>query len=239
MTYFYGPIHSRRLGWSLGVDLLPDKVCSFQCLYCQVGRTVKKTMRRFTYVDMKKFRKELNEILRSDCLIDYITISGKGEPTLHKNLDTIIKTIKKIANYNYPVCVITNSSLLYRKDVRRELKDADLVIPSLDAPNEDIFRKIDSPHNFVSYAKLLEGLIAFRREFKGKIWLEIMLVKGINDSEECAKDFKKIIKRLNPDKVQINLPVRTSPLTQKSLIPPSATVKRFCKIIDDNVEVVL
>src|SRR4030042_422131 len=133
MDYFYGPVPSRRLGFSLGVDLFPEKICNFNCLYCQLGKTEKKVLQRQQHVDIPEFKRQLQAVLQTKPTIDYITISGSGEPTLHKNLDKVISAIKTIASKAYPVCVITNSSLLHRAEVCKELKKADLIIPSLNA----------------------------------------------------------------------------------------------------------
>jgi wyosine [tRNA(Phe)-imidazoG37] synthetase (radical SAM superfamily) len=229
MSYFYGPVISRRLGFSLGVDLLPKKICTFDCLYCQVGRTVRKTIRRFSYVDLGKLKKELRGIIEKNPKIDYITISGSGEPTLHKNLDRIIMEIKKIVKDKLPVCVITNSSLLYRKDIRGELINADLIIPSLDAATSYTFNKINRPHRKVTFNRIIEGLIKLRKEFKGKIWLEIMLVKGVNDSLKEMRQFKKIVEMIKPDKIQINLPVR--PTAEKVSLPLPERIRKIEKML--------
>ncbi len=207
-NYFYGPVPSRRLGFSLGVDLFLRKTCSFNCLYCQLGTSSKKTTRRSSFINRDKFRRELNEIIKKKPKIDYITISGSGEPTLHKDLDKIIATIRGVTKHKYPIAVITNSSLLYRRRVRQELAKADLIIPSLDAATAKTFTKINYPCRGVSFKRIVAGLIQLRREFKGRIWLEIMLIAGVNDCTREIKKFKSIIDKINPDKVQLNLPVR-------------------------------
>jgi len=236
MRYFYGPVPSRRLGFSLGVDLLPRKICSFNCLYCQLGQTKKKTARRFSYIKFSKLKKDLKTIIKKHPKIDYITISGSGEPTLHKDLDKIIIAIKKTTQNKYPVAVITNSSLLYRKRVREELKKADLIVPSLDAATAKTFSKINRPFKGIILNKVISGLIQLRKEFKGKIWLEIMLVAGINDSKKEAKKFKEIIDKINPDQVQINLPVR--PAAVKISIPSQERINDIKKILGKKLKVV-
>jgi len=236
MSYFYGPVPSRRLGLSLGVDLLPKKSCSFDCLYCQLGPSSNKRLKRLFYIDIKKFKRELREIIKDKPQIDYITISGSGEPTLHNNLDKIIALIKKETKNRFPVCLITNSSLLYRKDVRREIKKADLIIPSLDAACAKTFYEINRPAKKIDFRKILAGLLGLRREFKGKIWLEIMLVKGVNDSLEEAEKFSRIIKKIKPDKVQLNIPVRPSAL--KLSLPDKRRILKVAKIISRDIEVV-
>jgi len=236
MTYFYGPVYSRRLGFSLGVDLFPKKTCSFDCVYCQLGPGKEKLTRRISSVDLSQLKQELKAIIRKKPRIDFITISGSGEPTLHKNLDKIIKAIKVVSRGKYPVCVITNSSLLYRKKVREELGRADLIIPSLDAATPKTFRKINRPSAELGLKKVLGGLVKLAKQFKGEIWLELMLVKGVNDSLAEAKKFKEIIKRINPDKLQFNLPVR--PATTKLELPSSKKLEQIKKIIGFDAEVV-
>lgn len=236
MGYFYGPVPSRRLGISLGVDLIPLKTCSFDCLYCQLGRGAGKTAKRRTYIDLRSFQKELKVILKKSKKIDYITISGSGEPTLHKGLDKIIKAIKKISKNKYPVCVITNSSLLYRKKVRQELKEVDLIVPSLDAATPSVFQKINRPCKGITFEKIVKGLITLRKEYKGRIWLEIMLIGGINDTLSQAEKFKKIIGKIKPDKIQLNTPVR--PAGVKISLPGPKRLKKIQNILSAGTEVI-
>jgi len=193
-------------------------------------------VRRFYCVDLPRLIEELKKVIKRNPKIDYITLSGSGEPTLHKNLDKIISAIKKSTGRRYPVCVITNSSLLYRKSVRRELKKADLIVPSLDAASAKTFYKINHPHKGITFKKIISGLMALRKEFKGKIWLEIMVVAGINDSRDEARKFKAVIRKIKPDKVQLNLPVR--PAGQKMKLPSSKRIDLIKKIMNFNVEVV-
>jgi len=185
---------------------------------------------------MASFKRQLEEIIRKKPRIDYISISGSGEPTLHKKLDLIIDTIKTITKNKYPVVVITNSSLLYDKEVRHELLSADLIVPSLDGATKKSFIKIDKPQKSITFEKTINGLIDLRKEFKGKIWLEIMLIGGINDSLSEARKFKALIKKINPDKVQLNLPVR--PSGAKITFPDFARVKAIKKIIGTRAEIV-
>ncbi|MFA5304594.1 MAG: radical SAM protein [Candidatus Omnitrophota bacterium] len=237
MSYFYGPVPSRRLGFSLGVNLTPKKFCTLDCIYCQLRKTTKKTVKRFFYVDLIEFKKELTKIINNNPKIDYISISGSGEPTLHKRLDKIIDTIKETTNNEYRVCVITNSSLLYKKEVRNELSGADLIIPSLDAATNKSFSRIDKPHKQITLKKVVDGLINLRKEFKGKIWLEIMLLGGINDSLAEAKKFKILVAKIKPDKVQLNLPVR--PAGINITLPDYKRIKEIKKIIGKRCEIVL
>ena len=154
-NYFYGPVPSRRLGVSLGVDIIPRKTCSFDCVYCQLGPGSKRCIKRSSYIDIPVFKKELRDCVRKNPALDHITISGSGEPTLHTDLDKIISIIKKTTHRKYPVCVITNSSLLYRKKVRDELQGADLIIPSLDAARASVFRAVNKPHASITVDKVI------------------------------------------------------------------------------------
>lgn len=237
MKYFYGPVYSRRLRFSLGVNLFEKKTCSFNCVYCQLGETKRRRKKRAFFIKEDIFKEELEKILKSKPKIDYITFSGCGEPTLHKDLDKLIKIIKM--QTETPLCLITNSSLLYMKKVREELKEIDLLIPSLDAPDEKLLRKINRPVKGISFSKILEGLIRFRQEHKDKeIWLEIMLVKGFNDQEEVAYKFKEIIKKIKPTKIQLNLPLRPNPSKELDFMPSEVLIEKFKKILGENCEVV-
>jgi wyosine [tRNA(Phe)-imidazoG37] synthetase (radical SAM superfamily) len=215
--YVYGPVPSRRLGFSLGVDILPYKTCSFDCVYCQLGRTPKKTYRRGNFFSAEDILSQIKKVIAAGRKLDYITFSGSGEPTLNTEIGKLIRQIKKTTSI--PVAVLTNSSLLPQKSVRQALLAADLVVPSLDAATADAFRKVNRPHPSLRLKKIIEGLEKFRGEFKGKIWLEIMLVKGINDSPSDIKALKKAIVRIKPDKIQLNTVVR--PPAEKWVRPVS------------------
>ncbi|OHB61875.1 MAG: hypothetical protein A2167_00085 [Planctomycetes bacterium RBG_13_46_10] len=213
--YLYGPVPSRRLGRSLGVDIVPVKVCTLDCIYCQVGRTTEKTIERKNYTDIEAVLAELKKRCAAGLKADFITISGSGEPTLHSRLGELIDGIRKITDI--PVALITNGTLLYRADVRADCAKADVVLPSLDAGDEQIFQKINRPHNDISIEKLISGLCAFRNEYSGQIWLEVFLVEDVNtDSEQIAK-IRDVIGRISPDKIQLNTAVRptTEPNVKK------------------------
>ncbi len=202
--YIVGPIISRRLGVSLGIDPIPSKVCSFDCLYCEIKKTTTKTLERKEWILAEEILLELKNYLdtHKDKKIDYITFSGSGEPTLNSKLGYIIDEIKKITTI--PIAVITNSSLIHLKEVRDELAKADLVIPSLDAVSESIFKKIDIPHKDIKIENIIDGLIKFSKEYRGEIWLEILILDGYNDTIEEFEKFVEVVKKINPDKVQIN-----------------------------------
>jgi len=204
--YLYGPVPSRRLGLSLGVDIVPFKVCTLDCIYCQLGRTTRKTIERKEYVAVEPVLAELKKKLAQGLQADFITISGSGEPTLNSRLGELIDGIKKITDI--PVAILTNGTLLYRQDVRADCARADVVVPSLDAGDEQTFQKVNRPHKDISIEKLIAGLCAFRNKFTSQIWLEVFLVEGLNtDTEQIAK-IKDAIERIRPDKIQLNTAVR-------------------------------
>ena len=201
--FLFGPVPSRRLGMSLGVDLVPKKVCSLDCVYCEVGKTTKLTLDRKEYVEFNKVKEELTHYFNHNPDPDYITFSGSGEPTLNISIDKILQFIKQ-NKPNIPVAVLTNGTLLYDKNVREAILNADLVLPSLDAATEDVFKKINRPAKDLSIDKYINGLVDFRKEFKGKIWLEIFILPNYNDTENELTELKKAILRIKPDSIQLN-----------------------------------
>jgi wyosine [tRNA(Phe)-imidazoG37] synthetase (radical SAM superfamily) len=235
MKYIFGPVPSRRLGFSLGVDIIPIKTCTLDCIYCQVGKTTCKTIERKEYVSPEKVLAELKEVLRTGKKIDYITLSGNGEPTLNSKIGEIIRGINGISSL--PVAVITNGTLLSDINVREELLPADLVMPSLDAATQETFEKIDRPHQSLKIEDIVEGMAEFRKIYKGKFWLEIMLVKGINDNQDELNALKKVIGKINPDKVQLNTPIRPTCekgveiLTQERLLQIKEFFGDKCEIL--------
>ncbi len=206
--YLFGPVPSRRLGLSLGVDIVPFKVCTLDCIYCQVGKTTEKTIERRDYVPVEAVLAELKDKLSQGVTADYITLSGSGEPTLNLRLGKIIDRIKKITRI--PVAILTNGTLLTDQSVRADCARADVVLPSLDAGDQQTFEKINRPHPDISIEKLISGLCTFRTEYPGRIWLEVFFIEGVNtDSQQIAK-IKDAIKRICPDKIQLNTVVRPS-----------------------------
>jgi wyosine [tRNA(Phe)-imidazoG37] synthetase (radical SAM superfamily) len=205
-SYIYGPVPSRRLGFSLGVDILPYKTCSFDCVYCQLGRTDRRTGRRSRFFSPQVILTQIQEATKKSPRIDHITFSGSGEPTLNTEIGGLIRKIKKMTGI--PVVVLTNSSCLTRRTVRTALLAADIVVPSLDAATAASFRRVNRPLPSLKVDDIVRSLATFRREFKGQIWLEIMLVKGVNDSPSDIAALKRAIARIRPDKVQLNTVVR-------------------------------
>jgi len=233
--HIYGPVPSRRLGFSLGIDIIPFKTCSLNCIYCQLGPTTKKTIHRKEYLSSSEILSQIKKKLSSGQRIDYITFSGSGEPTLNRALGKLIKETKKMTSI--PVAVLTNGTLLSQKSIRNALMDADLVVPSLDAATQEIFVKVNRPHSSLKLEEIIEGLRKLRQEFKGTIWLEIMLVKGVNDSPSHIRKLKEAIAKIKPDKVQLNTVIRppaeefARPLSLRELEKIKKTFGTNCEII--------
>lgn len=206
LKYIFGPVPSRRLGKSLGISPIPRKTCNYSCIYCQLGRTDKMTGERKEFFPLKDIINEFKEYLKESFDFDVVTIVGEGEPTLYSKLGELIKEVKKITDK--PVAVITNGALLSSKEVRDELMNADIVLPSIDGYNEETAKKIDRPLGTIHFKDELEGLIEFSKEYKGQLLLEIMLISEINCDKNSIGHFKEILKKIKYDKVYLNTPVR-------------------------------
>jgi wyosine [tRNA(Phe)-imidazoG37] synthetase (radical SAM superfamily) len=202
--YVFGPVPSRRLGRSLGVDLVPLKTCSYDCIYCQLGRTTCKTVERKEWVPLDAVVAEVRRKLAARP--DYITLSGSGEPTLFSRVDELIDRIKAITDI--PVAVLTNGSLLWQEEVRRQVARADLVIPSLDAGGEQLFHLVNRPHDEISFRQMLAGLIAFRRTFRRQYWLEVFVLSAYTVFDEELSALRRCIELIEPDRVQLNTVTR-------------------------------
>ncbi|MEW5758729.1 MAG: radical SAM protein [Candidatus Omnitrophota bacterium] len=236
MKYLYGPLHSRRLGLSLGITLTPYKICSFDCIYCQLGKTTKLTTKQKEYVKIKDILAELKQYLKTAKKIpNYISFSGYGEPTLNLKFGRLIQEIKKITDI--PICVITNSSLFGDRIIRKALLGANLVVPSLDAIDEKIFKEIDKPVFGIKIKDIINGLIKFRQEFKGEIWLEVMILKDLNDSLDYARQLKKVIEEIQPDRIQLNSPIR-KPKDSIAKLVSLSRLKKIKKILGKNCEII-
>lgn len=235
--YLFGPVPSRRLGMSLGVDLVPKKVCSLDCVYCEVGKTTKLTLDRKEYFKSNKIKKELTHYFNNNPDPDYITFSGSGEPTLNIRIGEILQFIKQ-HKPNIPIAVLTNGSMLFDKNVREAIIDADVVLPSLDAATKTVFQKINRPSKSLTIKKYIQGLIDFRKEFKSKMWLEVFILPDYNDSEEELAALKKAILKINPNRVQLNTLDRPGNVLNLR----GSTSEELQKICDfwelDNVEII-
>ena len=235
--YLFGPVLSRRLGMSLGVDLVPKKVCSLDCVYCEVGKTTKLTTERREYILYDQVTNELENYFTNNLNPDYITFSGSGEPTLNSRIGDVLRFIKQ-KKPDIPVAVLTNGTLLYYKKVRDELMDANVVLPSLDAAIETTFQKINRPAQQLTAKKCIQGLIDFRKEFSGQIWLEVFIIPGHNNNMDDLKALKKAFKEIRPDQIQLNTLDRPGTVADIH----AASHEDLKKIIDywklDNVEII-
>ena len=200
--YIYGPVPSRRLGRSLGIDLVPFKTCTYDCVYCHLGRTTNKTLERKQYVAVEKVMAELEQKLSEKDIPDYISLAGSGEPTLNSGIGDLIGRIKAMTNI--PVAVLTNGSLLWMSEVQDALMAADLVLPSLDAGDEYLFRYVNRPHEDISFEQMVDGLAAFAKCFSGEIWLEVLLLAGVTGMPSEAKKIAAFAKRIGASRVQLN-----------------------------------
>jgi len=237
MKHVFGPVPSRRLGQSLGIDPIPFKTCNWNCVYCQLGRTTPLTNIRRNYFPPEKIVDEVRAALesRQPGEIDWVTFVGSGEPTLHAGLGWMVLQVKGLTSI--PVAVITNGSLLYRPEVRQELLAADAVLPTLDAGNEELYRAINRPWPSLTFESLVKGLIAFRAAYTGKLWLEVMLVHGLNDTEPALAKLAALVQQINPDEVHINLPDRppaepwVKPPDEECLLRASALLGGMARVV--------
>lgn len=206
LQYVYGPVPSRRLGISLGISPIPKKTCNYSCIYCQLGRTDRMTNIRQDFFPLEDILEELEYVLKSEICFDVITIVGEGEPTLYKSLGALILAVQR--RTDKPVAVITNGALLYAPELRREIAHADIISPTLDAFDEVSFKKINRPHGSLSFEKVMQGLKDFSAEYQGQLWLELMLIKSLNDDETSLHKYEEVLKELRYDRLYINTPVR-------------------------------
>jgi wyosine [tRNA(Phe)-imidazoG37] synthetase (radical SAM superfamily) len=188
---------------SLGVDLVPHKTCSLNCIYCECGRTTELTIERKEYVSYDAVINELEHYFVNNPAPDYVTFSGSGEPTLNSRIGDVLQFIK-LKNPDIPVAVLTNGTLFYQKQVRTELLSSNLILPSLDAASDLSFRKINRPFHKLNIQEYIQGLQDFRNEYKGKIWLEVLIIPGYNDSKADLKLLKEAFEKIRPDSIQLN-----------------------------------
>ena len=209
MDHIFGPVNSRRLGRSLGIDLFAEKICNLNCIYCEVGATRQLTCDRAEYVPTEKILREIdNYFQNADRVrkIDFVTVTASGEPTLHSGFGRILSHLKK--KIGKKIAVLTNGTTLMDTQVRRELSLADVVIPSLDSALEKSFRKIDRPAGCVHLDEVIEGLVVFSHEYKGQLWLEILFAGGINDADADIRALQEVINRMRVDRIQLNTVAR-------------------------------
>jgi len=225
MKHLFGPVFSRRLGLSQGIDLLPPKTCNFNCIYCEINQAPQLSCKRGEHVPTEVILAEIDELLANEERVldlDVFTITASGEPTLHTGIGRIIRHIK--GKTDKPVAILTNGSQLYLKEVREDLSQADIVIPSLDAARPESFRKVNRPAKCSADLEvIIEGIARFSHEFSGEVWLEILFVENINDTPEDIAALKIAIERIRPTRVQLNTVARppyesfAKPLTRKRM----------------------
>lgn len=233
--FTFGPVPSRRLGLSLGVDVIPNKLCSLDCVYCEVGVTDKRGIARKEYLPANEILAEVKEVVAEYPDIDHITISGSGEPTLNIKIGDIIRGIKQMTNI--PVAVLTNGTLLSLPAVRHDLMDADIVSPSLDAVSADVFEKVNRPNPKLRIATIIDGIKLFRREYKGKMWIEILFVKGMNDHNEEIFKMKQVLDEIKPEKIHLNTVIRP-PAYSIARPVEEDRLKEIQKILGERSEIV-
>ncbi|MDL1955595.1 MAG: radical SAM protein [Candidatus Desulfofervidus auxilii] len=237
MKYIFGPVPSRRLGFSLGLDLVPFKTCSYDCIYCELGRTTHLSIEPAYYVTAKEILKELEDFFAENHPhIDFITIGGSGEPTLNKHLEEIILSVKALSKV--PVAVLTNGSLFWQKDIIKAVSLADVVLPSLDTVSYDTWKRLNRPHPMLKLDKIIEGLKDFRQQYDGKIWLEILFVKGINDNESEIFALKSVLNEILPDKIHLNTVVRP-PAEANVLALNFEEMKKIKEMIGEKAEIIV
>jgi wyosine [tRNA(Phe)-imidazoG37] synthetase (radical SAM superfamily) len=231
LKYIYGPVRSRRLGFSLGITTIPRKVCSFNCVYCEVGRTTTLTTERKEYVQREEVVAELKEFLaKYRGPLDHITFSGLGEPTLNSEIGYMISEIKKLTSV--PVAVLSNGSLISRDDVKHDLLNANIVKFTLNAANSAEYININQSDPSIQLDAVIKGIIDFRKEFRGELWIEILLVRGLNDSERNYLALRKALGMIRPDQVHLNTVVRAPAL--KIATPLSMLELRQAKMLIGN-----
>ena len=233
-TYVFGPVPSRRLGRSLGVDPVPFKTCTYDCIYCQLGRTTCKTVERKEWVPLEDVLGQLREHLASEP--DYVTLSGSGEPTLYSRLGELVDGIRRLTAK--PIAVLTDAALLGEREVLEALREVDLVVPSLDAGDERLFRLVNRPHPAVEFDAMVEGLIRFREGYPGKLWLEVLLVGGITGTVSEVEKIAAIAAGIRPDRIQLNTVTRP-PCESFALPVPRASLERLARLFGERGEVIV
>lgn len=235
--YVFGPVPSRRLGQSLGIDPIPLKTCNWNCVYCQLGRTQPLTNSRRDYISQGAILEEVEQVLssRAPGSIDWVTFVGSGEPVLHAGIGNLIRAVKALTEI--PVAVITNGTLLDLPEVRDALLPADAVLPTLDAGGAEGYRKINRPHPDITFERHVQGLVAFRKSYQGRLWVEVMLVRDLNDTREALEAIGRVLDLIRPDIIHLNLPDR--PPAEHWVQPPTDEgLMRALAILGNHVEVV-
>ena len=233
--HVYGPVSSRRLGRSLGIDLVPFKTCTYDCVYCQLGRTTNKTIERQEYVSVDEVLDELERKLAGEPVAEYVTLAGSGEPTLNARIGDLLGKIKSLTPT--PVAVLTNGSLLWMREVREALMGADLVLPSLDAGDERSFQYVNRPHGGITFEQMFAGLAQFTEHFPGSVWLEVFLLTGVTGIRSEVEKIAALTRRIGPERVQLNT-VSRPPAEQFAFAVSKDQMERFRECFDGVVDVI-
>ena len=233
MNYIFGPVPSRRLGRSLGIDLVPFKTCTYDCIYCQLGKTTNITSERKEWFPLEYIVSELKGKL--DTRPDYITLGGSGEPTLYSPIGELIDRIRSMTNV--PIAVLTNGSLLWQDKVRKQLMGADLIIPSLDAGDKKMFQAVNRPIPNITFEQMLEGLIVFKSEFRGKYWLEVLLLAEYTGTAAEVRKLVDCVSKINPDRVQLNTVTRP-PTEEYAISVTKHQLREFAKLFEPPAEII-
>ena len=233
--HVYGPVFSRRLGRSLGIDLVPFKTCTYDCIYCQLGNTTNKTIERKEYISVKDVLDELERKLDASHPPNYISLAGSGEPTLNSGIGDLMEGIKKLTNI--PIAVLTNGSLLWNREVQDALIGADLVMPSLDAGDKHIFKYVNRPHHEMTFEKIVDGIIAFTKRFQGDVRLEVLLLGGVTGINDEVEKIASIVRKIKPARVQLNTVVRP-PAEEFALPIPADQMLKFKSFFLGEVDII-
>lgn len=235
-TLLFGPVKSRRLGRSLGIEMVPKKICSMNCIYCEVGKTTNLTLERKEYYPWDLIEKSIFQAKEMENSFDVLTFTGSGEPSLNIHFEKAIKLAKKIIKK--PIAVLTNGTLLHISSIREAMAEADIVLPSLDAGTSETFQKVNRPLPQIDLKTIIENLKTLRDEIKGEMWLEVLFVEGLNDSENELKALKSAIKYINPHKVQINTVVRP-PAFENAKPLSFEKLKKIAQFLGEKAEIIV
>ncbi len=233
--YTYGPVPSRRLGRSLGVDLVPMKTCSYNCTYCQLGPTPQTTIERADYVPVDELLEDVRQRLAEGPRPDFVTLGGSGEPTLNRSFGEIAAGIRQFTDI--PIALLTNGASFCVPEVRDACSAVDLVLPSLDAGDEEIFRRINRPHPGLTLESVVSGLAQLRREFEGQIWLEVFIIEGVNSGDEQVQRIKACTELIGPDRLQLNTAVRP-PAEQEVRAAARERLEEICAMLGPGTDII-
>lgn len=233
--YLFGPVPSRRFGRSLGIDLVPMKTCTLDCLFCQLGRSPVTTIDRREYVPTEEVMAELRDWLEVDGAADYLTLSGSGEPTLHTKFGDVLEFLE--SHSSVPRLLMTNGTLLHLPEVRRSACSASVVKMSLSAWDQESFERINRGARGITFDMLVAGEKAFRREFAGKIWLEVFVVQGVNSAPANVEKIARLAEDIGPDNIQINTAVRP-PAEMSAVAPPRECLEELASLFSPPAEII-